>query len=45
MLPPLEVDPVWKDGIRVDVKDGVVFISLDETGTNLRDEVLRDASY
>ena len=42
----LEVDPVWKDGVKVKV-DGVVVISLEETGTNLRDEVrdLREDSY
>ena len=48
ILPPLEVDPVWKNGVGVEVKvDGVVVISLEENGTNLRDEVcvLRDDSY
>ena len=48
ILPLLEVDPVRKDGVGVEVKvDGVVVFSLEETGTNLRDEVrvLQDDSY
>ena len=48
ILPPLEVDPVWKGGVGVVVKvDGVVIIGLDETGTNLRSEVRvrREDSY
>ena len=40
ILPLFEVDPVWKGGVGLEVKvDGVVIISLDETGTNLRSEV------
>ena len=40
ILPPLEVDPVRKDGVGVEVKiDGVVVIGLEETGTSLRIEV------
>ena len=42
------MDPVWKDGVGVEVKvDGVVVISLKEPCTNLRDEVraLREDSY
>ena len=39
ILPPLEVDPVRKDGVGVQVKvDGRVFVM---TCTNLRDEVVR----
>ena len=48
ILPPLELDPVRKNGVGVEGKvDGVVVISLDEIGTNLRDEVrlLREDSY
>ena len=48
ILPPLDVDPVWKDGVDAKVKvDGVVVISLEETCTNLGDEVrvLREDSY
>ena len=45
-----EVDPVRKDGVCVEVKvDGVVVISLDETGKNLRADsevrVLQEDSY
>ena len=37
ILPPLEVDPVRKDGVGVEVKvDGVVVIGLEKTGTSLR---------
>ena len=43
ILPPLEVDPVRKDGVGIKVKvDGVVavvVVAFDETSTNLRDEV------
>ena len=49
ILPTLEVDPVRKDGVGVEVKvDGVVAaISLEETCTNLCDEVrvFREDSY
>ena len=48
ILPPLEVDPCRKDGVGVKVKvDGGVVISLEETYTNLRDEVrvLLEDSY
>ena len=56
ILPPLEVDPVRKDGVGVEVEvDGVVVIGLEvqsrsrveETGTNLRSEVRvrREDSY
>ena len=38
-LSPLEIDPVQKDGVDVEVKvDGVVVLSLDEIGANLRDK-------
>ena len=50
ILPPLEVDPVRKDGPGVGIKDkvdGAVAIRFEVTGTNLRDEVrvLRDDSF
>ena len=41
-VPPLEIDPVLNsyDGVGVEVTDdGVVVISLEETGTNLRHEI------
>ena len=47
-LPPLEVDPVRKDGVGVEVRvDGVFVICLEETSTNLRSDVrvLREDSY
>ena len=47
-LPPFEVDPVRQDGLGVEVMvDGVVVTSLEETSTNLRDEVrvLQEYSY
>ena len=51
ILSPLEVDPVRKDDVGVTPRevsvDGVIVISLEETGTNLRDEVcvLREDSH
>ena len=40
ILPPLEVDPLWKDGVGVEVRfDGVVVLGLEETVTNLRGEI------
>ena len=46
--PPLEIDPVRKDGVGVEVKVDILGgIRLEETGTNLRDKVrvLREDSY
>ena len=48
ILPPLEVDPIRKDGVGVEVKvDGVVVISFEEKGANLREQVRvhREDSY
>ena len=40
ILPPFEIKSVRKDGVGVKVKvDGDVVISLEETSTNLRNEV------
>ena len=46
ILPLLEVDPVRKDDVCVEVKvDGVVVIGLEDASTSLRIEVRLEDSY